>query len=199
MINCLTGEILYKKPDEVTISCGGIGFQVFIPTSIYANLSDVGGVSTVFTYMNVREGAVELFGFLSDLQRSCFAMLLSVSGIGPRSALAILSLYETDKISLAIASGDYKAFTACSGIGPKIAQRVVLELKDKVKDLGVEQTEDIIAMNSYGSENTSEAIAALLSLGFSNSQAASAVAKMPSDLSVEELINQSLKMIGKNI
>lgn len=186
MIHCLDGIVLSKTPAGLVISCGGVGFYVMIPSSVYAYLPEVGEAGVVYTHLNVKDDSMELYGFATERQQATFRMLISVSGVGPKVALAILSVYDSDAIALAIASGDHKAFTAASGVGPKLGQRIVLELKDKLGDLGGAGAADVAAV----------ALAALVSLGFTQSEAASAVAKLPQDLGVEEMIAAALRSMG---
>lgn len=198
MIHVLHGILLAKSPNDLVISCGGVGFYVMIPNSVYADLPEIGGEATVYTYLNVKEDGMELYGFEDEVQQSAFKMLISVSGVGPKAALAILSLYHADHIAIAVAAGDYKAFTACSGIGPKIAQRIVLELKDKVKGLGSVDAARITASEVAAPVGAgAEALAALVSLGFSNSEAATAISKLPQNLTTEELISAALKSMAR--
>lgn len=195
MISVLSGNLLEKTPASAVISCGGVGFGVMIPASVSGALPDVGRECTLYTHLEVREDALELYGFEDARQREIFRRLIGVSGVGPKSALAILSLYDPDRIALCVASGDYKAFTACAGIGPKLAQRIILELKDKVGALG----SDISSVNAAMPPATSagaQALAALVQLGFSNSEAAQAISAQPADLAAEELITSALRSLA---
>ena len=198
MIHLLSGTLISKTPDAVVLSCGGVGFYVSIPASIYAALPETGGSATLYTCLNVKEDALELYGFADEAQQAAYRMLTGVSGVGPKVALAILSLYDPGRVALCVASGDYKAFTACSGVGPKLAQRLVLELKDKVGSLGGAEAV-AIAESQGGSANgaPAEALAALVALGFSNSEGAAAIAKLPQTLSAEELIAAALRSMAK--
>lgn len=197
MIYCLNGVIISKRPDEMVISCSGVGFQVSIPTGVYSATGKEGGEVFLYTYLAVKEDAFELYGFLTEQDLQCFRMLIGVSGIGPRSGLSVLSLYTPEQIALAIAANDFKFFSACSGIGPKTAQRIVLELKDKVGSFGSRQAELAAGTVSGASGGKQEALAALTSLGFSPSEAAVALSAMPNDLSVEELVTGSLKALAR--
>ncbi len=196
MIYSLSGTLIKKEPSLAVISCGGVGFSVMIPSSVYGLLPNEGGECTLYTWLNVKEDALELFGFSDERERASFRMLTGVTGVGPKSALAILSLYSPDRIALAVASGDYKAFTACSGVGPKLAQRIILELKDKISDLGSVDAAQVQSSDVLVQGEAASALAALVSLGFSNSEAASAIAKLPAGLSAEEIIARSLKSLA---
>jgi len=114
------------------LSCGGVGYYVQCPASVAGALPGVGGETTLYTVMSVSENDIALYGFATEQQQACFEMLTAVSGVGPKVGLAILSVMEPDRVALAISSGDHKAFKAASGVGPKLAQRITLELKDKV-------------------------------------------------------------------
>ena len=151
--------------------------------------------------MNVREDAIELFGFYDKNELECFKMLITVNGVGPKMGLAILSELPADKVILSIAAGDFKALTKANGVGPKLAQRICMELKDKVGKLGVAETVDVDISSvsaTMENSNTAEAVAALEMLGYSQSEASVAVSKIDNSLSVEEIIKQALKlMIGR--
>ncbi len=195
MIYCLTGEVIKKNLDSVVISCGGVGYLAQVPTSVSAALPPVGQQATLYTVMNVTDKDVSLFGFASESQKDCFALLTSVSGVGPKVGIAILNALEPDRIALAISAGDYKALTAASGVGPKLAQRIALELKDKVgKGLvdGVSLS-DVSAAAAAPAAGASQAIAALVSLGYSQSDAALMVSKVDDSLPVEEIIRLALR------
>ena len=132
MIYSLTGKILKKTLDTVVISCAGVGYAVQVPLTTAESLPAPGREGTVYTVMNVTENDVSLYGFATEEQRSCFKMLTSVSGVGPKAGLAILSIMTPERVALAASSGDHKVFTKANGVGPKLAQRIALELKDKV-------------------------------------------------------------------
>ncbi len=195
MIHSLNGTIIAKTPADIVVVCGGVGFYVMIPSSAYAALPDIGDEGVVFTHLNVKEDNLELFGFSSEHQRDMFRMLTSVSGVGPKVGLGMLSLYDSDSIALSIASGDFKTLKNCPNVGPKLAQRIVLELKDKIGNIGggaVVQAVSAVVEKSAGAE----AVAALVSLGFSQTEASSAVARQPQDMSVEQTIAAALRALG---
>ncbi len=199
MIYSLTGKVLKKTLDMVVISCGGVGYQVMVPASVAGALPGAGQETTVYTYMNISENDISLFGFATEEQKACFAMLTGVSGVGPKAGLAILSVMNPDRVALAVSAGDHKAFTAANGVGPKLAQRIVLELKDKVgKGLaeGGLTLSDVSAAAQGPTGNLSQAIAALVSLGYSQSEAALSVAKVDETLPVEEIIKLALRSMA---
>ncbi len=197
MFYSLTGKIIYKDEQTIAISCGGVGFKCFTTRNSLAKLSFQSGEVTVFTHLNVREDALDLFGFATNDELDAFKLLISVSGVGPKAALAILSELTPDAFAVAVASGDSKAITAANGVGPKLAQRVIMELKDKIANasfISEESSSVSSAVNTANSmSNTSEAIAALTALGYSQTEASVAVSKLSPNLSVEELIKGALK------
>ena len=197
MIYCLTGKIIKKTMNAVVVSCGGVGCYAQCPASVAGALPGVGKETTLYTVMSVTENDVSLYGFATEEQQACFEMLTAVSGVGPKVGLAILSVMEPDRVALAISAGDHKAFKAASGVGPKLAQRIVLELKDKVgKGLaeGGLSLGDAAVQSPTG--NLSQAIAALVSLGYSQSEAAQSVAKVDETLPVEEIIKLALRSMA---
>ena len=197
MFYSLTGKIIYKDEQTVAISCGGVGFKCFTTRNSLAKLSLQSGEVTVFTHLNVREDALDLFGFTTNDELDAFKLLITVSGVGPKAALAILSELSPDAFAVAVASGDTKAITAANGVGPKLAQRVIMELKDKIANVSFISEESSSVSNAVNTansmSNTSEAIAALTALGYSQSEASVAVSKLSPNLSVEELIKGALK------
>ena len=202
MIYCLTGKIVKKSMNAVVLSCGGVGYYAQCPASVAGALPGVGKEATIYTVMSITENDVSLYGFATEQQQACFEMLTAVSGVGPKVGLAILSVMEPDRVALAISAGDHKAFKAASGVGPKLAQRIVLELKDKVAKGFVDgiSLEDVAgaSADTQASQGSSQAIAALVSLGYSQSEAALAVSKIDAALPVEEIIKLALRnMAGR--
>ena len=200
MIYCLTGKIIKKSMSAVVLSCGGVGYYAQCPASVAGALPGVGQETTLYTVMSVTENDVSLYGFATEEQQACFEMLTAVSGVGPKVGLAILSVMEPDRVALAISAGDHKAFKAASGVGPKLAQRIVLELKDKVAKGFVDgiSLEDVAgaSADTQASQGSSQAIAALVSLGYSQSEAALAVSKIDAALPVEEIIKLALRSMA---
>ena len=197
MIYCLTGKIVKKSMNAVVLSCGGVGYYAQCPASVAGALPGVGREATIYTVMSVTENDVSLYGFATEEQQACFEMLTAVSGVGPKVGLAILSVMEPERVALAISTGDHKAFKAASGVGPKLAQRIVLELKDKVAKGFVDgiSLEDVAGASAQtpAAQSSSQAIAALVSLGYSQSEAALAVSKIDATLPVEEIIKLALR------
>ncbi len=197
MFYSLTGKIIHTGEQTVAISCGGVGFKCFTTRNSLSKLSLNNSDVTVFTHLNVREDALDLFGFATEEELEAFKMLIGVSGVGPKAALAILSELSPDAFAVAVASGDSKAITAANGVGPKLAQRVIMELKDKIANVSFISDESSAVSSAVNTannmSNTSEAIAALTALGYSQTEASVAVSKLSPSLSVEELIKGALK------
>ncbi|MBO5897009.1 MAG: Holliday junction branch migration protein RuvA [Clostridia bacterium] len=197
MFYSLTGKLIHKSEQSVAISCGGVGFKCFTTRTTLSKLAGFSGEVTLFTHLNVREDALDLFGFFTEEELEAFKLLIGVSGVGPKAALAILSELSPDAFAVAVASGDAKAITAANGVGPKLAQRVIMELKDKIAGASFISEESsavsgaVSAVNNMS--NTAEAIAALTSLGYSQTEASVAVSKLSPDMSVEDLIKNALK------
>ena len=178
------------------VACGGVGYLAQCPTSVAAALPGAGAEAALYTVLNVTENDISLYGFATEEQQNCFKLLTAVSGVGPKVGLAILSVMEPDRVYLAVSAGDHKAFKAASGVGPKLAQRIVLELKDKVAKgaAGSAVLEDLSEVSAAaGGQTGAQAIAALVSLGYSQSEAAVAISKIDPALPVEEIIRLALR------
>lgn len=198
MLYSLTGKLVYHDAESIAIQCGGVAYQCTTTLSTLAAVKDMGEEVTVFTHMNVRDNAVDLFGFSAKTELECFRLLTTVTGIGPRVGISILSAMTPDQVMLSIAADDYKALTIAPGVGRKLAQRIVLELKDKVEseDLLKAVSGDSAPVSLSTGGNISEAISALVVLGYSQTEAATAVGSLSPDLTVEELIKAALKTLG---
>lgn len=198
MFYSVTGNVVDYSTNFVAVDSGSVAFLCFTSMQTASKCSIIGEKVTLYTYLNVREDAIELYGFYDKEELDCFKMLINVSGVGAKMALSLLSEYTPDKIILSIAASDHKALTKASGIGTKLAQRIVLELKDKIGSLSVGDTENIAAVSSVSHNSvTSEAVAALVMLGYGQSEASVAVSGLDPSLSVEELIKQALKLLSK--
>jgi len=200
MFYCLTGKIIMQDASGVAIDCGGVGFRCSASANTLRQIGNTGERVTLFTHMAVKEDAIDLFGFISNEELVCFRQLISVSGVGPKAALAILSELTPDKLALCIATGDVKTITRAQGVGPKLAQRVVLELKDKLSP-DVSSSFAAADIQAAGAANASgsaaQAVSALVILGYSQSEASLAVGRLDGALNVEELIKQALKNMAK--
>ena len=197
MIYCLTGRLLDKDPSAAMVDCGGVGYRCVVSAATLQSLPQVGSQVTLYTWLQVREDGVELFGFARKEERDLFQLLIGVSGVGPKAAVSILSTIPLQKLLLAISAGDAKAIKA-PGVGPKTAQRIVLELKDKVGGVagaaGVETAS--IPLSAMGESSAlSEASSALVALGYSPSEAAAALSGLEDGLPVEELVKAGLKRL----
>lgn len=199
MLYSLRGKLIHAEPRVAVIECGGVGFRCQITMTTARALPALGAEATLYTIMNVREDAIELFGFAEQAELECFKQLTAVTGVGPKAGLAILSELSPERVALAAAAGDYKALTRAQGVGPKLAQRIVLELKDKVGALassgGVELPGGAGVVSAAG--NAAEAVSALSMLGFTPGEASAAVGRLDSSLPVETLVRDALKLLAK--
>ena len=202
MFYSLTGKIVYSDISSVAIDCQGVAFSVTTSVNTLRKLGNIGEVATVYTHLSVREDGVELFGFADSEELQYFKMLISVSGVGPKAAVAILSVLTPEMLALSITAGDVKGITKAQGVGPKIAQRVIIELKDKVSklvpsEINTGRLSQSAAVLAAVNGNSEEAVNALMALGYTHSEAASAVSSLDSSLSVEELIKQALRNLAR--
>ncbi|MGN0171518.1 MAG: Holliday junction branch migration protein RuvA [Acutalibacteraceae bacterium] len=198
MLYSVKGELIHMEPNVAVICCGGVGFRCRITVNTARKLPHVGEEVMLYTMMDVREDAIELFGFADQREQECFKQLISVSGVGPKVGIAVLSELSPDQVALAAASGDHKAFTRAQGVGPKLAQRIVLEMKDKVAALTVSEDRGLPSGNAdIAVGNAAEAVRALSVLGFSQSEAAAAVGRLDETQTVEELVRQALKALAR--
>lgn len=197
MIYSLNGKLVHKEAGLAVVECGGVGYACRTTYSTLSQLT-VNKDAFLYTYMSVREDAVELFGFATKQELGCFRQLLSVTGVGPKAALAILSDISPEKFAIVVATGDHKAIAKTKGVGPKLSQRIILELKDKIskEQLSSAGADSLADTAAAVGGNVGEAIAALTVLGYSQTEAVTAVSKLDSSLPVEELIKQSLKQMA---
>ena len=197
MLYSLRGKLIYKEPSFAVVECAGVGYKCFTTMNTQRDLADIGEEVTLYTYMSVREDAVDLFGFIDQNELSCFKMLISVSGVGAKVGLGILSSLSSEQVAMAIASSDSKTLTIAPGVGNKLAQRIILELKDKLKNKEVQSNlGSKIYAGANIANNAGEAINALGVLGYASADAAAVVAKFDSSLPVEELIRLSLRAMA---
>lgn len=201
MFYYVSGTVAHLAPYLAVIDCGGVGYACRT-TNVTLSALTVGKPGKLYTYLNVREDAMELYGFATEEELNCYKMLIGVSGVGPKAALSILSSTPPDRLALAIITGDEKVLTSAPGIGKKIAQRIILELKDKLANGQLES----MAGESYGGtgvtlipENkVSEASAALAVLGYSQSEIGVALKGIDLDsLTLEQIIKQALRKMVK--
>ena len=201
MFYSITGQLKYSDTQIAVVECGGVGFKCLCSLNTLRSLAPIGSTVSLYTYLSVREDALDLFGFHTKSELDFFKLLISVSGVGPKVALAMLSDFTADQLALSIASGDSKTLTKASGVGSKLAQRLVLDLRDKITDMNLSSAAKEIGNVSMASNNANvnEAAAALVSLGYSQTDAMSLLAKLDSSLPVDKLISQALKAGGKNV
>ena len=188
----IKGELAEKNIDSIVVEAAGVGYLIYIPTQYFDMLPDEGEDVKIYTYLCVREDAMILYGFLSKDDLEIFKLLITVSGIGPKGGLAILSTLPADDLRFAILSGDSKAISKAPGIGAKTAQRVILDLKDK---LSLEASGAAVSMNSTVKN---DAVMALNALGYSSTESLKAVSKVDitADMDVEDVLKLALKNMG---
>ncbi len=202
MIYSVRGKLVHKEMELAVIECGGVGYACRTTLQTLASLSETGSEVMLYTYLHVREDCVELFGFSSQQELNCFKMLISVSGVGPKAALSILSDVNPEQFALLVASEDSKALTKTRGIGAKTAQRIVLELKDKIVkenniDFSAAGSPAAAAVSESGS--VSEAFSALLVLGYTQTEIAPVVSGIDPSLPSAEIIRQALKIMAQKM
>ena len=191
MIGRLTGTLLEKQPPELVVDVQGVGYELDVPMSSFYNLPAVGEQVSLYTHFAVREDAQQLYGFLTVKEREAFRMLIRISGVGPRLALAVLSGLSVDDLVQAVAMQESSRLTRIPGVGKKTAERLLLELKGKLADalpaVGVPAALSV----------ERDALHALLALGYSEKEALPALKSLPEGLSLEEAIRQGLKLLAK--
>ena len=198
MFYYIMGTVAHMEEGLAVIDCGGVGYACHTTTTTLSRLKK-GETAKLFTYCNIKEDAFDIYGFFTNDELKSFQMLLGVSGVGPKVALSILSYTSPDRLSLAIMTGDEKSLTQVQGVGKKMAQRIILELKDKLGSMMTEidsSFESVASVNSGG--KAAEAAAALAALGYSASEAGAALKGIDVDtLPVEEIIRAALKKMMK--
>lgn len=198
MIEYLKGQLVLKTAGYIVLEVGGIGYRVFVPTSIQRMLPAVNEETVLYTYLHIREDEFTLYGFSKMEEKEMFTTLLLVSGVGPKLALAILSNLSVSELKRAIILSDIGVLVNISGVGKKTAERIILELKDKLAK-GEETSEENVALNQGIPDLRGQAVSALLALGYNLLEAQRAVpVPTPSDkMTVEELIRLGLKELSK--
>lgn len=196
MIYSVHGKLIAKEPAMAVVECGGVGYACRTTLHTLGQVGNLGETVLLYTVMSVREDAVELFGFSTQQELQCFQLLTSVSGVGPKAALSILSDLTPDQFLLTVASGDSKALTRAKGIGAKSAQRIVMELKDKIAGDATGLLSGTAGAGEIAAA-TREAIEALVTLGYTQSEVAPIVAKLDPSLSSSDLIRLALQEFGK--
>ena len=203
MISYVRGELAAVEPQKAIVDVGGVGYGVYMPQQALSLLPQPGNEVKLYTYLNVKEDAMQLFGFLTKDDLDIFKLVIGVSGIGPKGGLNILSCMSPDELRFAIMSGDAKAISAAPGIGKKTAEKLILELRDKV------DIEDVLEHAAHGGDEASsltteggesgmqaEAVQALVALGYGSAESMRAVRKTSPDCaSVEEILKEALKYL----
>ncbi len=202
MFYSLTGKVVFTGENAVALDCSGVAFLVNTSANTLKKCAPEGETQTLYTYLSVREDALDLFGFADKAELECYKMLIGVTGVGPKAAVAILSALTPDSLALAIAGDDARAITAAQGVGAKIANRIVLELKGKIGSLNISSgtAGDIAAARkSVISTAGEDAVNALVMLGYGRSEASVAVGKLDGNLTTEEMIKQALGKLAKKL
>ncbi|HTR80855.1 MAG TPA: Holliday junction branch migration protein RuvA [Bacteroidota bacterium] len=200
MLSHLKGILHHKSPTEIVVDVNGVGYAVSIPLSTFENLGDTGSAVTVLIHVHVREDVFQLYGFATEAEREIFRLLISVSGIGPKIAQGILSGIQPDGLRILISQGNVAALTAVPGIGKKTAERLILELREKITRIAPEQG---VSSGADGNHDIrAEALMALISLGYNRAAAENAIRSAllslnGKDVSIQELLKQALKSAGR--
>ncbi len=202
MISYILGELISVDPDRIVVEAGGIGYNINIPQTVLPGLPGIGFEVKIHTYLQVREDAMQLFGFLTRDDLDVFRLLLGVSGVGPKGALAVLSQLSADDLRFAVLSGDDKAIAKAPGLGKKTAQKIILELKDKLKleDAFEARSAHAAAAGAAGAAGNpavQETVEALAALGYSASEALKTVKNIAGaeNMDVEALLSEALKRL----
>lgn len=190
MIGHIEGKVIFKGERHIVVDVSGVGYKLFLPLGTFRHLS-AGDTAKLWTHLHVREDAMDLYGFEHPAELEFFEMLIGISGIGPRSALGVLALASVDTVKKAIAAGDTSYLTKVSGIGRKTAEKIVLELKEKMG----------FGKMSHGGEelqHDADILDALVALGYSTAQARDMLGHIPASIQGRELrLKEALKMLGK--
>jgi len=196
MIDQISGKIISINDNYVVLEVGGLGIKVNISAKFASKLV-IEDLITLVTYLNVREDALDLYGFKNDSERNLFLMLISISGIGPKLAVSILSGVELEELKSNILSGDIQSLTSIPGVGTKTAKRIIIELKDK---LSKTTTTELGFEDNFGSEISKDVLSALVGLGYSESVATDVIKRINSsnsNKSIESLIKEALKILNE--
>ncbi len=206
----IKGELVASTLNMAVVDAGGVGYRMTVSENTYRALprrADKNPVVTLYTYLSVREDGIELFGFINERELSSFKMLLSVSGVGPKAAMAILSLLTPEKFALAVCTDDKKTISKATGVGPKTAARIILELRDKLmKETSIDDDLSAAVLDHSAEKagapargKMSEAMDALMVLGYTRAEAQNALKSIDTQaLSIEDIIKEALKKLMKN-
>ena len=194
MIGRITGTLIEKNPPQITVDVGGVGYELEVPMSTFYNLPALGEPVALVTHLVVREDAHCLYGFGADDERTVFRQLIRISGIGARTALALLSGLSVNELAQAVALQESGRLVKIPGIGKKTAERLLLELKDKLKVTGLAAK---VSRGSTPPDASADILNALLALGYNEREALGAMKQLPTDIAVSEGIRQALKSLSK--
>lgn len=194
----IKGKYILNGENFVVIEAGGVGYKIFTSAINLDKMPKPDDIITMYTHLYVREDTQDLYGFLTNEEITLFLQLMSVSGIGPKAALSIMSVTTPEQFALAVITNDVKTITKAQGVGPKVAQRVILELRDKLKTTDA-LPEDIRVAQIENNNNRQEAIGALVVLGYTNTEAKKAVMSITDDSNVEIIIKEALKLLTKQV
>lgn len=198
MFYSIRGKVIFSDETSVAIDCSGVAYLIYTSLSSLKSISGKTDDVTLYTHLNVREDAMELYGFFTKTELDSFKMLIGVSGVGPKAALAVLSQMSPQALASSVAVGDVKSITLAKGVGPKMAQRIVLELKGKLNiDLEATVGVSIEDLEASQTGSMSEAVSALTMLGYSKTEAVAALKGADNNISTEDLIKYALKNMNK--
>lgn len=197
MFYYVKGELVMTDPQSAVVDCGGVGYKLTVSMNTLSRLTELGKKVCLYTHFSVREDAVELFGFYDTEELYAFRLLISVSGVGPKAAIAILSLLSPAKFAVAVSTGDTKTLSKASSVGAKTAARIVLELKDKVSATAVADDGEAVVETARGGI-IDDAIEALMVLGYQRQTAQKALAGCKGE-TLEELMRAALNKIGSKM
>lgn len=197
MIAQISGTLAHKVPGEVIVDVGGVGYQVFIPLNVFYRLPEIGARVTLYIHTHLREDALQLFGFQEATEKQVFLLLNSVAGIGPKLAVNILSGIPADELAQAIKEGDQLRLVSIPGVGKKLAERMIVELRDKFATFQAQVTETPVASN--GSQLMQDAVSALVNLGYRKAEVEKSVRDtvQAGNTTLEEVIKEALRRISR--
>ena len=200
MIYNVRGTLTYTDINYAVVECGGVGFKCFVSMTTLKELPPLGKEANLYTYLSVREDAMDLFGFATQQELDAFKLLITVSGVGPKAAMAVLSVLPPDRLSIAVSSGDVKSIQSAQGVGKKTAERIVLELKDKMLGIAPSNAAAVQSIQAVASNSDAqEAVEVLVSLGFNQSDVATVFGAMDKGLSVDDMIRKGLKHLSSQL
>jgi holliday junction DNA helicase RuvA len=193
----ISGTLAQKAPSELIVDVGGVGYQVFIPLNVFYRLPEIGARVTLYIHTHLREDALQLFGFQEATEKQVFLLLNSVAGIGPKLAINILSGIAADELAQAIKEGDQLRLVSIPGVGKKLAERMIVELRDKFATFQAQVTETPVASN--GSELMQDAVSALVNLGYRKAEVEKSVRDtiQAGNITLEEVIKEALRRISR--